>query len=137
MEENIRPRVGVATIIKNDDKILLGHRISQLGFDSWGLPGGKLDFGEEPKNCVIRELKEETNLITTSDKLKLIGISNAIFDNETHYITIIYEVDSYDNEIKIMEENKCKMWKFFAYDELPKNLFLPLKNFIEKDKFKY
>jgi hypothetical protein len=30
----IRPMVGVATIIRKDNKILLGHRKSTLGFDS-------------------------------------------------------------------------------------------------------
>lgn len=137
MEELIRPRVGVATIIKQDNKILLGHRKSQLGFDTWGLPGGKLDFGEEIKDCAIRELKEETNLTTTADNLKLIGVTNAVYDNETHYITIIYEVDVYVGKIKIMEPDKLYEWKFFSYNELPKNLFLPFKNFIEKENFKF
>jgi ADP-ribose pyrophosphatase YjhB (NUDIX family) len=136
MEER-RPRVGVATVIKRDNKILLGHRLSQLGYDTWGLPGGKLEFGEDIKNCAIRELKEETNLITTTDNLKFIGVTNAVYDNETHYITIIYEVDVYIGKIKIMEPDKLSEWKFFAYNELPKNLFLPFKNFIEKENYKF
>jgi 8-oxo-dGTP diphosphatase len=135
MEKDIRPRVGVATIIRKDNKILLGHRKSTLGFDTWGLPGGKLDFGEDVKECAIRELREETGLLTTTDNLKLLGISNAIYDKETHYITIIYEVDVYVGKIKIMETEKCSEWKFFAYDELPEKLFLPFKNFIEKEHF--
>jgi 8-oxo-dGTP diphosphatase len=135
IEYEHRPRVGVATIIRKDNMILLGHRKSKLGFDTWGLPGGKLDFGEDVKECAIRELCEETGLLTTTDNLKLLGISNAIYDKETHYITIIYEVDVYVGKIKIMEPDKCSEWKFFAYNELPKNLFLPFKNFIEKEKF--
>lgn len=135
MKNDIRPMVGVATIIRKDNKILLGHRKSTLGFDTWGLPGGKLDFGEDLKDCAIRELKEETNLITIKDNIKLIGVTNAIYDDETHYITVIYDAYYYAGEIKIMEPDKCSEWKFFAYDELPEKLFLPFKNFIEKEHF--
>lgn len=130
------PRVGVATIIKNEGKILLGYRKSNLGTNTWGLPGGKLDFGEEIKDCAIRELKEETNLITTADNLKLIGVSNAIFDDITHYITVIYEVDVYVGKLTILEPDKCEKWEWFDYNKLPDNLFLPLRNFIMDQKIK-
>ena len=42
----------------------------------------------------------------TSDNLKFLGVSNAIFDEETHYITVIYEVDVYVGKLKIMEPDK-------------------------------
>ena len=71
------PRVGVAVIVRNEkDEFILGYRKSNLGYHTWGLPGGKLDFGEELKDCAMRELKEETNLTTTADNLKLVGVTN-------------------------------------------------------------
>lgn len=129
------PRVGVATIVKNDDKILLGYRKSNLGKDTWGLPGGKLDFGEDLKDCAVRELKEETNLTTTTDNLKLAGVTNAVFDDETHYITIIYEVTYYVGKISVLEPDKCEKWEWFEYDNLPEKLFLPFKNYIDSTHF--
>jgi len=130
------PRVGVAVIVRNEKgEILLGYRKNiNLGYHTWGLPGGKLDFGEELKDCAIRELKEETNLTTTTNKLKLAGVTNAVFDEETHYITVIYEVENIGKKelknLKIAEPDKCEEWKFFKYNEFPENLFLPLKNFV-------
>lgn len=129
------PKVGVATILKDGDKILLGKRISELGKNTWGLPGGKLDFGEELKDCAIRELKEETDLTTTSDNLYFAGVSNAIFDNETHYITVIYLVTNYVGKLKILEPEKCEKWEWFEYNNLPENLFLPLKNFVNQPEY--
>jgi len=35
----------------------------------WTLPGGGLDFGEDPEDAVIREFKEETGLIVKVHKL--------------------------------------------------------------------
>ena len=135
------PRVGVAIIVRNEKgEILLGHRKSNLGYHTWGFPGGKLDFGEEMKDCAVRELKEETNLTFEPNKLKLAGVSNAIFDEETHYITVIYEVDMLQiskkelkkelSNLTIVEPDKCEEWKFFKFKDFPKELFLPLKNFV-------
>lgn len=130
-----RPRVGVATVIKNHmGNFLLGHRLSDLGKNTWGLPGGKLDFSEDIKYCAVRELKEETGLIVNTNDLKLVGVSNAIFDNETHYITIIFEASKFTGKPTIIEPDKCSEWNFFSNDNLPENLFLPLKNWIDDIK---
>lgn len=123
-------RVGVATLLRNDNKILLGKRKAELGKGSWGLPGGKLEFGENPKDCAIRELYEETNLISSIDDLHFIGFSNTVFDENTHYITLIYSVNVYSGELKIMEEDKCEKWEWFDVNDLPKNLFKPFENYL-------
>lgn len=126
-----QPKVGVATIIKNDkNEILLGFRIGKLGYRTWGLPGGKLDFGEDTKECAKRELKEETNLDVDVDDLTLAGVTSAIYDEETHYITIIYEAKKYKNEISLTEPEKCEKWEWFSLDNLPNSLFLPLNNYV-------
>lgn len=31
-----------------------------------------------------------------------------------------------------MEEEKCSEWKWFSENDLPSNLFVPLKNYYEK-----
>lgn len=125
------PKVGVATMIIEDNKLLLGKRKSELGKGTWGLPGGKLEFGEEPTDCAIRELKEETNLITSTDNLVFCGFSNTIFDDNLHYITLIYNIISYTGELKIMEEDKCEKWEWFDLNNLPQNLFKPLENYLK------
>lgn len=129
------PRVGVAIFVKNDkNEFLLGYRKSVLGYHTWGLPGGKLDFAEELTNCAIRELKEETNLDVDISDLTLNGVTNAIFDEETHYITVIYETSIFSGELQIVEPDKCEVWKWFTFDNLPKELFLPFENYVKNLK---
>lgn len=125
------PRVGVAVILRNEkNEILLGYRKNiNLGYHTWGLPGGKLDFGEELKDCAKRELKEETNLDVNISDLKLDDVTNAVFDDETHYITVIYETCIFTNDLQVVEPDKCEEWKWFAYGDLPEDLFLPFKNY--------
>ncbi|EKE10915.1 MAG: NUDIX hydrolase [uncultured bacterium] len=51
----------VKAVIKKNNKFLV---IKQKFLDKivWDLPGGLVDFGEDPYNALIREVKEEVNL---------------------------------------------------------------------------
>ena len=57
-------RIIVHTLIKIDDKYLVTKRSkSETTFpEYWDIPGGLVEYGELPKNAVIRETKEEINL---------------------------------------------------------------------------
>ncbi len=56
-------RVSVKAVIFNEsnDKFLVG--LEKRGI--WELPGGGLDWGEDPKNCIKREIFEEMGLEVT------------------------------------------------------------------------
>jgi len=72
---NSIPTVG--TIIFKDDKVLLvkhGEAASHLT-GSYGVPGGRLEENETAKQAAIRELNEETGLITTEEDLEELPIS--------------------------------------------------------------
>jgi 8-oxo-dGTP diphosphatase len=131
------PRVGVAVVLRNqNNEILLGYRKSNLGFQTWGLPGGKLDLGEDTKVAAKRELKEETSVDVEISDLMLYGITSAIFNESLHYITIMYEVKNWSGTVNIEEPNKCGGWVWFDTNHLPEELFLPLKNFVIDNGFK-
>ncbi|MEJ2413434.1 MAG: NUDIX domain-containing protein, partial [Anaerolineales bacterium] len=50
-------------VILQDHKILLIQHSSHTGeWSHWLLPGGGMEPGETPEQCVIREMKEETDL---------------------------------------------------------------------------
>ncbi|MGZ5403168.1 MAG: NUDIX domain-containing protein [Nocardioides sp.] len=61
-----RQRVAAYAVIVRDDRILLS-RLSPLvtADELWTLPGGGLDHGEDPRDAVIREIREETGLDAT------------------------------------------------------------------------
>jgi len=39
----------------------------------WELPGGRIDSGETPRNCAVRELREESGLRCEAGALRLAG----------------------------------------------------------------
>jgi 8-oxo-dGTP diphosphatase len=50
----------VAAVIRQDDKVLSARRRSGKNLAGyWEFPGGKVEPGEDPKNALLRELKEE------------------------------------------------------------------------------
>ena len=59
--EEVRPRIRVAGILVENNKILLiQHHKNNKKY--WLIPGGGNDWGETTKQALIREYKEETNL---------------------------------------------------------------------------
>jgi len=74
--------VTIKTVILKDDKVLLLQRNKKnLNGGKWDLPGGWLEEGELFKDCLKREILEETNIEVDIDKI----ISTAEFSKDKKY----------------------------------------------------
>lgn len=64
-----------ALIFSSDEKLFMGMKDPQGGgvyFDCWHIPGGGIDEGEDKKQALIREIKEETGLNISNCKIELV-----------------------------------------------------------------
>jgi 8-oxo-dGTP diphosphatase len=52
------------------------------------LPGGHVNYGEDPNDCALRELYEETGLKTDLDQLMVFGSPDR--DPREHTVSIVY-----------------------------------------------
>ena len=115
--------------------MLLGERLSHPGANTWQTPGGYLEYRETPFECAKRELFEEAALI--AGEISMGPWSNDIFEEEKkHFVTLFMIVTKFKGEPKVLEPDKCRVWKFFDFDNLPKPLFMPLDNFLKRYSLK-
>ncbi|MDH7506905.1 MAG: NUDIX hydrolase [Candidatus Thermoplasmatota archaeon] len=102
-------------IIKNG-KILLIKRKNEPFKGKWALPGGFVEYGEKVEEAIVREIKEETGLIT---KIKEpVGIySDPKRDPRGHVVSIVFLLDIIDGKLKA--DDDALDVKFFDLKKLP------------------
>jgi len=133
MESNPRPGIGVGVMVLKNGKLLLGLRStdpekadSELhGEGTWTMPGGKMEFGEDPHQTAARELLEETGMKLRSARLVSVASEKV---TDAHFITLGFLCDDFEGEPKVMEPDEITEWKWFPIEKVPKNLFVPSRN---------
>ena len=132
-KENIKQGVGV-WMFNPSGQVLMGLRLSKHGFNTWSAPGGKPEVNETLIDTAIRETFEETGIVLKPRTLRLFSITDDVFP-DSHYLTTHYRVDNVLSVPRVMEPNKCKEWRWFDLNKLPKNLFLSAQNLLKQNVF--
>jgi 8-oxo-dGTP diphosphatase len=124
LETRRRQLVGVGVIVVRGDKVLFGLRRGVHGGGTWSFPGGHVDDGERPEGSALRELEEETGLRAANPRV--VGESDDVFPEGLRYRTYFVRVDWAGGGPTVREPNACERWSWFAWDEAPAPLFLPV-----------
>jgi len=106
-------RVSAYGLLLRDEKILLCRLSERVGINPghWTLPGGGLDFGEDPEDAVVREFKEETGLVVNVNKLIAVdSLSDSMPGwSPMHSIRIIYSVEYVSGELAYEQDGSTDL----------------------------
>jgi 8-oxo-dGTP diphosphatase len=108
----------VCAIIIKDGKYLIAQRPdSSRGEPSkWEFPGGKVEFRENPKDALIREIQEELGI--RIGNLRVFDVTSSVHPEGfryQHIVMISYLADWEDGEISLIE---CKDARLVQLEEL-------------------
>jgi 8-oxo-dGTP diphosphatase len=117
-------KIGCEAFIVRDDKVLLLKRGNVDGEGTWSLPGGHLDFMERIDDGLIRELKEELNVVISPKDTTLIAVTDDLRPKlNQHYLHMTFRVNIGDQEPECMEPDKCAELRWFPVDAMPEDVF--------------
>lgn len=108
-------RVATRAIIRQDGKTLLlrraGGRPSILG--KYELPGGKLEYGEQPEDSLTKYLRNDTELVVQSAQLFDVLTYIDHDQKDMQYVLILYLVslDSNSSKLNLSQKYDHFVWK--------------------------
>lgn len=115
--ENICRCVGVIVKKEDGEILLIDRRINTLG---WACPGGHTEGLETPMVCGLRELKEETGLVSVKN---IRHVLSAITNNscgrgyKEHYWEV-FLAETENDHIELAESDKHQGIGWFGWEEL-------------------
>lgn len=118
-------RVGAYALCVDDGGRVLLCRLAP-GYPAtgvWTLPGGGVEFGEDPNVAVLRELEEETGL--TGEALDVLGVWSRRYPpdetqsgNDVQFVGIVYGVRAAGGELRVEVGGSTDAVAWFTEAEL-------------------
>ncbi len=103
------PHAAVTVAIVKDDQILFSKRAAEPNKGKYDMPGGFMEYGEDPIAAVKRETMEETGL--TIHSLELIGASTHEYEPNSSTTDLIYVCKNWSGEPVAQDDVAELAWK--------------------------
>jgi len=122
----LNPLPSVAAILSLEGRVLLVRRNIEPGLGAWSLPGGFIEIGETVEEAMIREVHEETGIM--SRPLNVVGVQSHLAGFYGDVIVVCYEAEQVSGSLK--PGGDADQASFFEYDALPPIAFQVHRRFI-------
>jgi ADP-ribose pyrophosphatase YjhB (NUDIX family) len=120
------PKPTTSALIYKDSKVLMFQRTNEPLKDYWCMPGGFANYEEDPRDTIVREVKEETGMAFKIEGL--VGVYRIDSDPRGIHIDLIYYGQA-EGEFALPEEHVNM--KFFNMKELPEKVAYKHRQAIE------
>ena len=113
------PQTAACIVQNTNNEILLVKRKNNPFIGMWSLPAGFAEYGENPIDTAIRELKEETGLLAKYNYV--VGVYLA--DDHPKTYSMLTVIKTKDVKGKIKPSDDADEAKYFDLHKLPKIAF--------------
>ena len=106
-----RPLTTVGALIRRPD----GHVLliqTHKWRDTWGVPGGKVEYGETLRAALNREVLEETGLVLTQSYWGPVqeAVQSPEFYKDAHFILLNFVALTEDSDVTLNNEAQRYVW---------------------------
>lgn len=121
MAEEHRPFTASYLVLQRDNEVLLMKR-KNTGFKDgmYSLVAGHVDEGENYKQAMVREAKEEAGIKIDKKELETLTVMHRKSECRT-YVDIFFKTQSWEGDIENREPEKCSELSWYETDDLPEN----------------
>ena len=117
-----------AAIIKRDGRIFIAKRSSTSSLpNKWEFPGGKIDSGETPEECLKRELYEEFDIMVTVGDF----LAESVYEYDQKTVRLMAFQVSTDADITTLNAHDDVRWvpaeKLLEYDLAPADVLIAME----------
>lgn len=106
--------------VQRSGQYLMLHRVKKkqdMNQDKWIGIGGKLEPGESPEDCLLREAQEETGLTLTDYRFR--GVVTFVSDRWGTEYMFLYTATGFTGEMKVCDEGDLEWVEFDKIPSLP------------------
>lgn len=102
--------VSAAILEKNDGTVFLVQRPlhKEMG-GLWEIPGGKIETGKTPEETLVRELKEELDIVVEAQDLEPLTFVSHRYE-AFHLVMVVFICRNWQGEITLLEGQKSFEW---------------------------
>lgn len=114
------PAVTTFAFIRRGGRYLMLRRAVEPYTGAWDMPGGFVEAGESPEECIRREIREETGLEIEIERV--IGAYTSQYgDGDRQTVDIGYLCAARDGELRLSDEKSEAVWA--PLEEFPQLAF--------------
>lgn len=102
--------VVVKGVIEYKGRVLILQRSSkdEVGADRWETVGGKINFGEQLEEALVREVLEEAGIVVSVEKL--LYATTFFTDPHRQIVLLSYLCRAADDSVSLSEEHRDYKW---------------------------
>jgi 8-oxo-dGTP diphosphatase len=109
---------GSLCYIIHDDHVLMIRRARPPHVGKWSAPGGKLELGESPYDCVMREMREETGFTITEPTLRgIVSVTDVAYP--IHWLLFIYDSHHFTGNLIQTHEGELRWIPLNRLNDFP------------------